>query len=79
MEERKQAAKWYFKPSWLVVLFLCVGPFVLPLVWINPGFSRNQKIIINVIVIAVTYFLSVMFVGAVKSIMAYYQELLKLI
>lgn len=79
MEERKQATKWYFKPSWLVVLFLCVGPFVLPLVWINPEFNRNQKVIINVIAIVITCLVSVMFVGAVKSIMAYYRELLKLI
>ena len=79
MEEEKKTTKWYFRPSWLVILFLCVGPFVLPLVWINPGFRRNQKVIISVVVIVITYFLSLLFVGAVRSIMLYYQELLTLI
>ncbi|MCQ9206374.1 MAG: hypothetical protein NG740_00610 [Omnitrophica bacterium] len=79
MEEGKKETKWYFKTSWLVILFLSIGPLALPLVWINPGFSRNRKVIISVIAIVITYFLSVMFAGAVKSIMSYYQELLKLI
>jgi hypothetical protein len=46
--------KWYFSTSNLVVSLLCVGPLALPLVWLNPRFKRITKIVITVVVIAVT-------------------------
>ena len=30
--EKQVPVKWYFKPSFLVIAFFCVGPFMLPLV-----------------------------------------------
>ena len=39
----KERSKWYFKTNWLVLLFLTVGPLMLPLIWSNPRFSQNQK------------------------------------
>jgi hypothetical protein len=45
--------KWYFKDSSLIVIFLCVGPLVLPLIWLNPRYSKLAKVIISIIVIIV--------------------------
>lgn len=67
--------KWYFKTSMLVVAFLCVGPFAIPLVWINPRFSVNKKIIISIIMLAVTVLLSVLVARSLVSIKEYYQML----
>ncbi|TRZ95294.1 zinc ribbon domain-containing protein [bacterium] len=75
MIETKQQVKWYFKPSALIIAFLCVGPFALPLLWFNPRFSKRSKVIISIIVIILTYYLGIAFVNSLKSISRYYQIL----
>jgi len=72
----KPKEKWYFKVSTLVIAFLCVGPFALPMIWFNPRFSPKVKIVITVIVIILSYYLGVLLVNSLKSINAYYQMIL---
>ncbi|MDD5085905.1 MAG: hypothetical protein PHE61_07700 [Candidatus Omnitrophica bacterium] len=67
--------KWYFKFSVFVIAFLCVGPFALPLLWFNPRFSLAKKIIISLIVIVITYFLTIYFANSLKAIYSYYRIL----
>ncbi len=67
--------KWYFSISTLVIGFLCVGPFVLPLVWANPNFGRKVKIVLSVAIIIVSYLLGVVFVKSLSAINSYYQLL----
>lgn len=55
--ENQPQRKWYFKTSSLIVAFLCVGPLMLPLIWLNPGLSKKIKIIIITAVIILTYLL----------------------
>ncbi len=73
---RPEAPKtpWYGKTATLVVSFLTVGPFALPLVWFHPGYSRRKKIIVTVIVLALTYVLVAVFLHAAKTILDYYKE-----
>ncbi len=52
---KKPQTKWYYNPTALIVAFLCVGPFVLPLVWINPNLSKNKKIIVSIIILLLTF------------------------
>ena len=59
---------WYFKKSSLVVAFLCVGPLMLPLVWINPYYSLRKKIIITVITGVLTYFIWAATAKAMQSL-----------
>lgn len=75
MIETKQQVKWYFKPSALIIAFLCVGPFALLLVWFNPRFNQKTKIIISVIVIILSCYFGVLLFGALKSITRYYQAI----
>ena len=63
---------WYAKTSILVVSLLMVGPFALPLVWLNPYYSRKTKIIVSLIVIAITWVVWVMTANALKSLEGYY-------
>jgi len=71
--ESKPREKWYFKISTLVVSFLCVGPFALPLVWFNPRFSQRAKIIISIIVAVLSYYLGVIVFNSLQSIIRYYR------
>ncbi|MFA5159061.1 MAG: zinc ribbon domain-containing protein [Candidatus Omnitrophota bacterium] len=74
---RPEAPKtpWYAKSPSLVISFLTVGPFALPLVWFNPAYSRRKKIIITVIVLAVTCALVAVLLNAVSTIFGYYKQL----
>ena len=71
--DKKQPGKWYFKTSSLLIAFLFVGPFALPLVWLNPDFSVKKKSVITLIVIIITYFLGILVNNSLKSIKEYYQ------
>lgn len=73
--DKKQQEKWYFKTSILIIAFLCVGPFALPLIWINPRFSKLAKIIISMIIIILSYYSIVILMKSIKSITAYYQQI----
>jgi hypothetical protein len=70
----KPKTPWYAKTMTLVISFLTVGPFALPLVWFNPVYSRRKKIIVTVIVLAVTYVLVAVFLHAVKTLLDYYKQ-----
>jgi hypothetical protein len=72
---QKKKELWFFKPSTVIMAFLFVGPFALPLVWFHPRISTNSKIIITVIVLIVTYFLGTLFMSSFNNLMKYYQTL----
>lgn len=72
---RTGKSKWYFSISFIVIAFLCVGPLALPLVWFNPRFSRNVKIILTIIILLLTWYLSLLLVDALKSLNQYYGQI----
>ncbi|MFZ0035058.1 MAG: hypothetical protein WAK60_08750 [Sedimentisphaerales bacterium] len=50
----KPKAKWYFSTSAVVIALLCLGPLALPMVWFNPRYSIITKLIVTILVIALT-------------------------
>jgi integral membrane sensor domain MASE1 len=72
MDDNKHQ-KWYFKTWSLVASFLCVGPFMLPLVWANPRFNKKSKVIITLLVLLVTYVMTAYLVKSVQNILNYYK------
>ncbi|MBF0479391.1 MAG: zinc ribbon domain-containing protein [Candidatus Omnitrophica bacterium] len=67
---------WYFKTGNLIVSLLVVGPFMLPLVWINPKLSYRQKLIWTLVVVVFTGILTWFTVVSTKHIMDYYNLIL---
>ena len=65
-------AKWYYSTSAIVIGLLVVGPLALPLVWKNPKYKATTKVIITIIVIAVTiwlcYLVGDMYGGLIEQI-----------
>ncbi len=59
-ENRRPTAssKWYFATSAVVMAALCVGPFALPLVWLNPRYRIVPKLLITAAIIGLTLGLS---------------------
>jgi len=60
--------KWYFKNTTLVLLFCCVGPLVLPLIWLNPHYGKIVKIVLSIICVVVSYFLWLMLAGSLSEL-----------
>jgi len=73
--DNQKPKKWYFRTWALVVSFLSVGPFMLPLVWANPGFSKKTKVIISAAIIISSYLLSAVFLKSLNSLNEYYKLL----
>jgi len=48
---------------------------MLPLVWVNPKFSKRTKIIISAAIGILTYLLTVVLFTSLKSLGSYYQLL----
>ena len=50
---------WYLRPvPVIILLFFIVGPFALPLLYKSPKFSRSLKIVLSIIVIVYTFYLT---------------------
>ena len=72
LEGKSQEVKWYFKTYGIVIAFLSVGPLALPLVWLNPRFSRKTKVIVTIIIIILSWYLGSLLINSLKSIKQYY-------
>ena len=71
--DSQNKSKWYFETWSLVVAFICVGPFMLPLVWKHPRLSQKSKFIITALVIIVSYIMTIYLLKSLKIIASYYQ------
>ena len=70
----KTKTKWYYSTSAIVISLLVVGPFALPLVWFNPKYKVITRVIITIVVIAVTiclcYLMGYMYQRLIKEVNA---------
>jgi len=64
--------KWYFKIYGIVIVFLCVGPLALPLVWLSPRFNQKTKIVISAIIIILSWYIGVFLANSLGSLKQYY-------
>ena len=71
--DKKKKGKWYFSMATFVLALLCIGPFALPLFWLNPRFTLKRKVLVSIIVIVLTYLLSVMLIRSLAYLKSAYQ------
>jgi hypothetical protein len=71
---RSRPKKWYFATPSVVIALLCLGPFALPLVWLNPRYKLVTRAIITAIVLVATvlclYLMDVMYQQLLDQIQA---------
>ena len=70
-------SKWYFKTSSVVIAFLCVGPLALPLIWWNPRWDALRKVILTVVVLILTWLLTIASIEALRILEQSYSELMR--
>ncbi len=71
--DKQKRVKWYFRTPGIVIAFLCVGPFALPLVWFSPAYNKKKKWATTVIMIILTVIIVILTAGALKTISGYYK------
>ena len=62
------ATKWYHSKGSLVTALLTVGPLALPLLWINPRYKRTTKIVVSIVVLAVTLYCAKVMVSTYQRV-----------
>lgn len=73
LTDKKPQDKWYFKTHTFIVAFLCIGPLALPLIWFNPLLSKRKKVVINIVVLFLSYLMWILLARSLRSINSYYQ------
>jgi len=68
-----QKPQWYFKTSTLIVGFLFIGPFIIPLIWFNPHYSKAKKVALTGIFLLISLILLRLVQALFVSINQYYQ------
>lgn len=66
-------APWYFSFSVLIGALLLAGPFALPLLWINPRYSKKSKTVWTAVILVLSYVLAAALSQSLKSLTEYYQ------
>ena len=65
--------QWYFKTSTLIVGFLMIGPFIAPLIWLNPRYSIAKKTVLTGLMLLISILLFKLLESSLASISEYYQ------
>lgn len=71
------SGKWYFNTSSVIIAFLCIGPLALPLIWWNPRWDTKRKAILTVIVLVLTWLLTIASMTALSTLEEIYTELMR--
>lgn len=69
---KQPGTPWYFKTSTIVIGFLVVGPFIIPLIWMNPRYSMAKKVVLSAIFIVLTWMTIRMMSYSLAKIREYY-------
>jgi len=81
-EEKKEEVtphKWYHGVGFIVLMLFCIGPLGLPLLFSSPRFSRPSKILITILVIGITVYITVEMIRVVHMAFDYYQNMFGLV
>ena len=66
---------WCYRLGFMVFLFLCIGPFMLPLVWLHPSMSRRKKTFWTALIATVSAVLAWVSYVAMMKLLEYYRIL----
>jgi predicted nucleic acid-binding Zn ribbon protein len=75
LRSREKNLQWYFRTSFIVIAFLCVGPLALPLIWWHPNMTQAWKIGVTIIILALSWLLFQATMESLHTLLEYYQLL----
>ena len=71
----KEKTKWYFSTTSVVIALLLLGPLGLPIVWFNPRYKIVTKLMVTVLIVALTILLSYLTINVYLQLMKQIEEL----
>ncbi len=66
---------WYTKTSSIFVGFFVVGPLVIPLVWMNKKLDPKLKILITILMLAITYYMTTYLINFYNQMTELYSQM----
>ena len=66
--KREDPLPWYFKTSFIVLMFVSLPPLALPSVWFHPKWHVVGKVLFTVAVVAISWFTVVVFQGFIHYV-----------
>lgn len=72
-----QPLKWYFKTPFILLMFLTVGPFVLPLIWTHPQMCRTNKWIVSLVILILSALLTIASILSIRTLLESYGDLMQ--
>jgi predicted nucleic acid-binding Zn ribbon protein len=64
---------WYFRKSFIIIAFLCVGPLALPLIWWRPQTTRAWKIGLTIGILVLSWILFQATMESIRILKEYYK------
>jgi hypothetical protein len=71
----EEEVKWYYRPWVIAAAIFFLGPLGLILLWFRPKTKLYVKILVSIIVIALTAWMMQQTVSVYKTLIEYYEEL----
>jgi predicted nucleic acid-binding Zn ribbon protein len=66
---------WYFRASFIVSVFLLLGPLALPLIWWRPHTSPAWKVGLTLAILALSWLLYLATMKSIENLRQYYELL----
>ena len=66
---------WYFRTAFIIIAFAGVGPLALPLVWWHPRMPGAWKIVVTVLTLVLSWYLTVLTLQSLQVLKAYFNLL----
>lgn len=71
----EETTPWYFRTSFIVIAFCCVGPLALPLIWWHPHTSPAWKIGLTIVILVISWYMLQATLESLEILKQYYQLL----
>jgi len=65
--------RWYFRKTYIVIAFCCVGPLALPLIWWHPQTSLAWKIGLTIGILVLSWILYQTTMESIHTLIEYYK------
>jgi len=69
----EKQTRWYFRKSFIILAFCCVGPLALPLIWFRPKTSRGWKIGLTLGILVLSWILFQVTMESIRTIKEYFK------
>ena len=69
----EEKIQWYFRKSFIVIAFCCVGPLALPLIWWRPQTALAWKIGLTIGILVLCWILYQATMESIHALIEYYK------